>query len=102
MGSVGNGRGHCGTRLCYESDNSTTYPIRVVGGIEWNLKLWDGFAIGVHVVFRERSGTSTLEGTEEEVTVCRHCSARNQSTQRTIHTCVERHSKLLGIRSGMP
>jgi hypothetical protein len=31
-----------------------------VGGIEWTLRLWVGFATGVNVVERERSGTSTI------------------------------------------
>ena len=40
--------------------------------------------------------------TEVKVAACISCSERNQSSQRPIRKCTERHSEVLGIRSADP
>jgi hypothetical protein len=40
--------------------------------------------------------------TEVKVAACINCSERNQSSQRPIRKCTERHSEVLGIRSADP
>ena len=69
MGSVPNNTneyGKCGKWMkvlrcwSYESDNSATYLRSLTGGIGWIPRRWDGFAIGVHAGFRERSGIPVI------------------------------------------